>query len=450
MQKRELEKAKDYLEKARSVRPRNFNVHFYLAVACLLNNEINLASAELKEIESNIYFDESWIKLISDSELQRTDGEPLSEHEVKRLKNEKGIYVHKKTQDKSLVPLTIIQIDAIDERNEGVLYLVQGIVHKANEKFDRAEKKLLAAVEAKYDEKEVRFQLADLYFKTHEYAKAKEQLDVLRKLNFVFSFPHEIKFRIHHKLKGHTNNLAQTQHERFLKQLERGMLNESIKSLERAFYMDEQSFAVNHNLAILYFDIGNLQNAENFCARTLWFNEDHIGSHDLMGNIYFHQREHEMSLKEFKRILEIDEGNANAHYNLGSVYHELNDWANAEQQWKKAIECEKKKVKIEKEQDFTEKELEYSVTVRKRPVSFLSHQSLGKLYIHLGLLGKAVVEFESAIDLRPGEAEPYLDLGKAYYKKGEREKSVFYLDKYLYLGGEKEKEAKKLLDELRK
>jgi len=207
---------------------------------------------------------------------------------------------------------------------------------------------------------------------------------------------------------------------------------------------------VNHNLAIFYFDIGNLQNAENSCARTLWFNEDHIGSHDLMGNIYFHQREHEMSLEEFKRILEIDEGNANAHYNLGSVYHELNDWANAEQQWKKAIECEKKKVKIEREQDFTEKELEYSVTVRKRPVSFLSHQSLGKLYIHLGLLGKAVVEFESAIDLRPGEAEPYLDLGKAYYKKGEREKSVFYLDKYLYLGGEKEKEAKKLLDELRK
>lgn len=148
MQKRELEKAKDYLKKARSVRPRNFNVHLYLAVTYLLNDEIDLASAELKEIEKNIYFDQSWLKLISDSELQRADGKPLSKHEAKRLRNEKGVYVNKKVQDNSQAPLTIIQMDAFDERNEGVFCLTQGIIHKTSEEFEEAEKKLCAALEA--------------------------------------------------------------------------------------------------------------------------------------------------------------------------------------------------------------------------------------------------------------------------------------------------------------
>ncbi|MFB0564293.1 MAG: tetratricopeptide repeat protein [Candidatus Aminicenantaceae bacterium] len=446
---REIEKAKNYLEKARPVRPENFNVYLYLAVAYILNNEINLASEELKKIEDTIYFDQSWLKIISSSDLRTTDGKPLSEHEAKRLRNEKGIYVHKMAQDKTLEPLTFIQMDAFDERNEGVLYLVQGIVNKTNEEFEKAEKKLLSALDIKYDEKEVRFQLANLYLKTNKFAKAKEQLDALKKLNFAFSFPHKIRFRIYHKLKGHTNNLLQTLHNGFLKQLERGMLDESIEILEKAFYIDEQSFVVNHNLAILYFDTGDFKKAETFCARALWFNENHLGSHDLMGNIYFHQKEHDRALKEFKRILKIDEWDANTHYNLGAVYHELNDWTKAEQEWKKAIECEKKNMKTAREQDFTEKGLEYSVTVRKRPVSFLSHKSLGKLYLHLGLVGKAAAEYESAIDLKPNESEPYLDLGKIYYKMGKKKKAVICLEKYLYLGGEREKEARNLLEKLR-
>lgn len=352
------------------------------------------------------------------------------------------------TQSESLVPLVIIQIDAFNERNEGLFYFVQGIVNKKNEEFENAEKKLLAALDTGYDKKEVRFQLADLYFKTYQFVKAKEQLVALKKLDFIFRFAHEIEFWIHHRLKGHINNLLQTLHERFLRELEKGEIDESIKILEKALEIDEQSFVINHNLALLYFDTGELEKAETYCARALWFKEKHVGCHDLMGNIYFNQEAYERALREFKRIIEIDEWDANAHYNLGSVYHVLKDWPNAEQQWKRAIECERKKVKIRGEKRFTKKGLKYDVIVRKIPISFLSHKSLGNLYLEQGLVEKAITEFEIAIKLKPNEAEPYLDLGKAYHKKGEKKKAVSCLKKYLYLGGKRENEARELLEKL--
>jgi len=450
LKKRELEKAKAYLKVARSVRPENFNVYLYLAVVYILNNEIDIASAELKKIEENIYFDDSWIKLISDSELRREDGKKISKHEAERLIKEKGIYVQKTTQEKTLVPSVTIQIDAFNERNEGTFYFGQGIILKRREEFEKAEKKLLAALDAYYDEKEVRFQLWDLYLKTNQPVKAEEQMDVLKKLDFTFRETHEVKFRFHHRLKNHTNNLLQDLHERFLKELERGKIHQSINTLEKAFDIDEQSFVINHNLALLYFDIYELEKAEMYCARALWFKEDHLGSHDLMGNIYFHKRAYERALNEYKSILEIDEWNAHAHYNLGSVYHSLKDWFHAEQHWKKAIECEKRKEKIREEESSQEKGLKYSLTVRKRPISFLSHESLGKMYSDQRLVTKAIVEFENAIKLKPNESEPYLYLAKSYYKKGEEKKAVSCLEKYLYLGGKREKEARKLLDQIKK
>lgn len=475
LQKREIEKALDYLEKARSVHPKNFNVHLYLAIAHFLNEEISLASQELEKIEKNICFDESWLKTISESELRRIDGKSILKYVVERLKKEKGIYVHKMTRGNTLVPLVAIQIDAFDERNEGAFYFVQGIVYKSRHESEKAEKKLLAALDAGYDEKEVRFQLTDLYLMTKQLGKAEEQLDMLKKLgkenaeilflnryldyqkglekeviDLMSQPPHEIEFNIYHRLRDHAKDLLQPLHERFLQELERGKIDKSIKTLEKAMDINEQSFVINHNLALLYFDMGKHEGAEIYCARALWFKENHLGSHDLMGNIYFQQGDYGRALKEFKRMLEIDERNANAYYNLGSVYYALEDLLEAEKHWKEAIEIEKKKVKTRRYTRAIEKRLKHYLTIRKKTISFLAHHSLGKLYFEQDLIEKAIGEFERAIKIEPNEADPYLDLAKAYHKKKEIKKTTFYLEKYLYLGGKKEEEVRKLLNAVKR
>jgi tetratricopeptide (TPR) repeat protein len=67
---------------------------------------------------------------------------------------------------------------------------------------------------------------------------------------------------------------------------------------------------------------------------------------------------------------------------------------------------------------------------------------------------KALKEFKKAIKLEPDDPEPYYELGNIYNKKSEHNekyvrKAVFYYEKYLYLGGEKEEEVKVLLKPLK-
>jgi len=148
--------------------------------------------------------------------------------------------------------------------------------------------------------------------------------------------------------------------------------------------------------------------------------------------------------------VEIDEWDAMGHYNLGSSYYALQDWKNAEREWKEAIEYEGKQIKSRKKEEIiSEDELSISLEVRRRPVSFRAHKSLGWMYLHQGQKDKALKEFLKAIELEPGNAESYFEVGKIYKEKGEKEKAIFYLGKYLYLGGKEEEEARKLLELLK-
>ena len=59
-------------------------------------------------------------------------------------------------------------------------------------------------------------------------------------------------------------------------------------------------------------------------------------------------------------------------------------------------------------------------------------------------LEEAVKEYENAVELETGDPEPHLELGRLYLEKGNRKKAAFHLQRYLYLGGKKEKEAQEL------
>jgi len=238
-----------------------------------------------------------------------------------------------------------------------------------------------------------------------------------------------------------------------LKELQYGQIDEAIKALEKALVVNEQSFPMNHNLALLYFDMEKMEKAETYCARALWYKdfdkvskEDSAGCHDLMGNIFYLQKRYDKALLEFKNMLRIDERNAAGHYNLGISYYALGDKQNAEQKWRKAIEYEQKTTKSEKERALSKSELDVMIVVRKKSVSFMSHIALSQLYLDQNLIEKAAEECEKAISLKPSNPQPYLTLAKIHITKEEIEKAAFHLDKYLYLGGKKDKDVYSLLN----
>jgi tetratricopeptide (TPR) repeat protein len=452
LQKKEFEKARKYLIRSLWLHRENFNPHFYLAAVYILNNEIELAVEQLKIIEENVYFDKSWIAKTSGLTARKPNGKIIKASELERIKNEKGIYLEEKSASK-----TIIHLDAFDERNEGAFYFAQGVVYKINEEFDEAERKFFEALEANYNEREVRLQLANLYLKQSKKNEAEEQLKKISSRVIPFPDIHPIKFEIYHRLKYHDNHLIAALHGTFLKELEKGEIDEAIKPLEKSLIVDEQSFPLNHNLALLYFDMEKIEKAETYCARALWYKdfqkvsiEDAAGCHDLMGNIFYVQKRFDKALLEFNEALEVDERNALGHYNLGIAYYALGDKQNAEQKWRKAIEYEQVTAKSEKERAISKSDLDVKVIVRKKSASFMSHIALSQLYLDQNSIEKAAEECEKAISLKPSNPQPYLTMAKISITIEEIEIAASYLETYLHLGGKKGKDVYSLLNLIKK
>jgi tetratricopeptide (TPR) repeat protein len=451
LQKKEYEEAKKYLIQSLGFQRANFNPRFYLAVVYILNNEIELAAEQLKIIEENIYFDQRWMAKTSGLTARKPNGKIIKENELERIKNEKGIYLEEKSLSK-----IIIHMDAFDERNEGAFYFAQGVVYKINEDFDKAQRKFFEALEANYNEREVRLQLANLYLKQNNKDEAEEQLKKISSRVIPFPDLHPAKFEVHHRLKYHVNYLISALHRTFLKELQKGKIDEAIRAVEKSLVVDEQSFVMNHNLALLYYDLEKIEEAETYCARALWYKDfqkvskdDAAGCHDLMGNIFYVQRRFDKALLEFKDMLEIDEC-ATGHYNLGIAYYALGDKQNAEQKWRKAIEYDNITAKSEKERAISKSELDVSIVVRKKSISFWSHMALSKLYLDQNDIEKAAEECWKAISLKPSNPQPYLTMAKISITKEDIENAASYLNKYLHLGGKKDKEVYSMLNLIEK
>jgi len=471
------DKAVENLNNALSFHPDNYDARLYLAVAHLLNGDYDLAQIELATIENNIYFDERWID--SAAIFRKRNGRVLDRDEVARSKNERGVFLERIDQGE-----VIIHLDAFDETNEGAFYYVQGIFLRRIGELLKAEKKFQKAIESHYDEVDVRLRLAELFIEQGRFEAAESQLNLVMNLEkdnadatglmrFVQNRSQLIakslsshKIMLNHRYKDHDNTLLAEWHYKFFEVLKEGRIKDAISVLEAALRVDERSYVINHNLALTCYDIAKLEDphteylpkAEYYCARAIWMNdftyvskEHEAGTYDLMGNIYFYQSRYIDAKREFLKALEIDPNDPFVLCNLGTAYYNLNDWVRAAEEWKKAIESEKSYVKPkEKGKKGSDDELQYVVTVLRKPISHRAHMFLGILYLKQDLIEKSLGHYEKATGIEPKNPAPYLDLGKIYQRKGDKEKALECYEKYLYLGGRDIEETHNLIESLKK
>jgi len=179
-----------------------------------------------------------------------------------------------------------------------------------------------------------------------------------------------------------------------------------------------------------------------------------LDAYNSLGTLYFDRKEFEKAVLAFQKVIEIYQGDAMGHYNLGCTYWAIDDKKNAEIEWKDAIKYEEEMKRMEKRGEVSEDQLDVSLIVLYRPVAFRAHKSLGWLYLEENLKDKALKEFERALKLEPEDPEPYYEMGKIYEGKSEHEekyvrKAVSYYQRYLYLGGEREAEVKERLKSLK-
>ncbi|MFC2157012.1 tetratricopeptide repeat protein [Acidobacteriota bacterium] len=446
LRRNQTKKAVSYLERAKDTKKGNFDSHLYLAAAHFLEGRFKESQDLLSEIEDNVFFDSSWTEMSSDMIKKGEDGGRLSGHEIGRLKKEKGIHL-KITEGDS--PEAIIHIDAFDPENQGTIYFLKGLNYRGLNDKNNARISFNRALETGYFAPAVRYQLNELKRSTD--IPKSETKDIDPPPGQMTKFP----LRIHHRLKDHPNNLLWYQHELFFDELKLGRIEEAIQVLEEGLDINSHSYVVNHNLAIIYFDLKDFEKAEYYCARAIWFRPQYQGSYDLMGNLYFQQKRYQEAKLEFQTILDLENTNANAYLNLGSTHYKLGDEKKAEAYWRKAIDLDNNGGPETSDRIPGDAEMDFALVVKKNPISYMAFFFLGNCYYEQKAYGKAISALLSAVSLNPQKSDPHLTLAKAYLE-GENQSSetikeaVKHLNRYLFLGGKEEKEARRLLENIGK
>lgn len=96
-------------------------------------------------------------------------------------------------------------------------------------------------------------------------------------------------------------------------------------------------------LAQTYYQLGDIENAEEFLIWTLNKTSDYSVEQKaryLLGNIFIEKEEFLKAEKEYRKILEKNDKAADAHYYLGDIYSKMGDSAKARYEWRKCLEID--------------------------------------------------------------------------------------------------------------
>jgi len=138
---------------------------------------------------------------------------------------------------------------------------------------------------------------------------------------------------------------------------------------------------------------------------------------NLLGFAYWRKGEAEKALEHYNRALELDDNHAGVYANLGSFYFENfmrtrneEDHAQSMRYLKRAIECD--------------------------PKLAIAYRGLGAGYKVAGNVDAAISVWEKGLELNPKDGFIVVNLGYAYFEKGDKTRALKYFERYLSLKGQ--------------
>jgi Tfp pilus assembly protein PilF len=124
--------------------------------------------------------------------------------------------------------------------------------------------------------------------------------------------------------------------------------------------------------------------------------------HDVMDQFYLalsHQKrgEKEKAIEGYRKIIEMDPMNVEAHTNLGVIYKDMG----------KLVQAVK----------------EFQMVLSMNPRHEKAHNNLGVIFYLQGNLKKAIQEFREVLDINPSNKEAFINLGVIYKKVNQTSKA---------------------------
>ncbi len=115
-------------------------------------------------------------------------------------------------------------------------------------------------------------------------------------------------------------------------------------------------------------------------------------AHFLLGNVYNQANQYAQAIEQYQTVLSLEPSSSSAHTNMGVVYYKMGDLETAVEEFNAALEIE--------------------------PDDAETHYLLGAAYVQLEQLEEGKTEFEAALELDEQLAPPYIGLGNVYLLQG--------------------------------
>ena len=189
--------------------------------------------------------------------------------------------------------------------------------------------------------------------------------------------------------------------------LERGMIMQATKSLERALKLNPGYIPARTDLAKVLCTLGKPKQAIEHCRAALAISDRHAGAHGIWGNALLLLNRPVEAIAHYKQALELAPRFVDAHYNLAAV--------------------------LARDGKTDEAIKHYEQTVKLRPSHAEALATLGRLLQQRGNSKRAIVHLERAVALRPADTDLRLLLSEALADQGELARAVPQLEKVVAL-----------------
>ena len=110
--------------------------------------------------------------------------------------------------------------------------------------------------------------------------------------------------------------------------------------LEKAISIQPEMFAANHNLAILNFELGNLDSAILYFEKSKKIKPKFSQVYFNLGLAYDRKKNIDLAIINFKKVIKLEPNNSRAFYNIGHFYKKKFDTIKAEEYLSKSLDLD--------------------------------------------------------------------------------------------------------------
>jgi tetratricopeptide (TPR) repeat protein len=199
----------------------------------------------------------------------------------------------------------------------------------------------------------------------------------------------------------------------------------------------EKSFLVNKQLAHIYYDVKDLENAEKYYLKSLEINPDAVNVYNQLGNIYNDRGDYRKSMEYFKK----DTKSSAAVFNQGLFYSRLKNHRRATHYYRKALELNPKYFEAFNNIGLSYRYIKkYSAGmsyINKGLREFPDNYSLlvikGDLYMAQRKHAEALEQYQKVMEITPNYYLPYSNLAGYFIVEKNKSEAL----KYAMLGYER-------------